>query len=364
MIYRLASPVDDSQLRKLMRETVVPGHIRIAYTREPDFFEAYRDCNDNTQVMVADDKGQIAGVSCRSIRHLLVNGKPSSVGYLSGLRLRPSAQNRTTLSRGYAFLKTLHADHQTPVYLTTIIHGNHKAQKILISGRANLPAYVPMGSYLTHICPVKRKPVSAVLQNGLQIQAATEIPPHALTDYLFREGSKRQFYPVLKPDGQANGILHSIGLGNVFVAQRAGSIAGTIAVWDQEKYKQHIIDGYSRVFRTLRPFFNLSLRAGNYHPLPKVGETLRYGAAALICIQNDDISVFKVLLRHALSIAASRGLHQFAVGLHEHDPLLPALNDVLHVVYRSGLYLVSWDDHSFYDRLEKSRIPYLELGTL
>lgn len=364
MIFRLAHQSDDPQLRKLMRETIVPGHIRIAYSREPNFFEAYRDIDDSTQVIIAEDNGQIGGIACRSIRSLLVNGKPSTIGYLSGLRLKPSAQNSTTLARGYSYLKILHADKQTPVYLTTIIHGNNKARDILTSGRAKLPAYIPMGIFLTHVCPVKRSSVPPVMQDRFQIQPATEISPQELTDYLFREGSKRQFFPVHKSNGHTSGMLRSIGLGNVFVAQTQGKIVGTIGVWNQEKSKQHIIAGYSLFLRALRPLLNLSLWARNYHTLPRVGGALRCGTAALICIQNNDIAVLRALLRHALSVAASKGLHQLAVGLHERDPLLPALNEFLHVVYRSWLYLVCWNGDSFDDAFDKTLVPYLELGTL
>lgn len=364
MIFRLANPADDLKIRNLMHETTVPGHIRIAYLREPNFFDAFRAMDENAQVIVAEDNNQIVGVACRSIRNLLVNGKPSRMGYLSGLRLRPSARNGTTLARGYAYLKTLHADSQVPAYLTTIIHGNTRARDILTSGRANLPAYAPMGNYLTHVCPVRKHPAPSGSAPAIRIESAASLPPQVLTDYLLQEGAKRQFFPVHNANGPPSGILRSIGLHNVLVAQRQGLIAGTIAVWNQQTFKQHVIAGYSPFFRILRPFLNLGLRAGNYHPLPKVGEGLRCGNAALICIQNDDRPVFRALLHHALSVAAAQGLHQLAVGLHDRDPLLPALDGFLHTLYRSGLYRVSWDDNSPNDALDPKRIPYLELGTL
>jgi hypothetical protein len=365
MIFRLAGKSDDNQLRKLMRDTIVPGHIRMAYTREPDFFKAHRDIDDNTQIIVADDDGQIAGVGCRSIRKLLVNGKPSSVGYLSSLRLRPSAQNSTALARGYAYLKTLHADKQVPAYLTTIIQGNNKARAVLTNGRANLPAYLPMGNYLTHVCPVKR---SAVLhragQAELSIQAATEVSPHELTAFLLEEGAKRQFFPVHNCNGSTSGILRSIGLENMLVARRRGRIEGTVAVWDQTKCKQHVIAGYSRSFRLLRPFLNLGLRIGNFCTLPASGKELRCSVAAVICIRDDNAAVFKVLLQHALDLAAEHGMHQLAVGMHERDPLVPVLKDFFHVVYRSWLYLVCWEDNADCGLRNNSLVPYLEPGTL
>jgi hypothetical protein len=341
MIFRLARAADDAQLRALMRDTMVPGHMTIVYAREPDFFEAYREGNDPTQVIVADDHGRIAGVGCRSIRNVLVGGTPASVGYLSGLRVRPSSQNGTTLARGYAYLKTLHADGRVPAYLSTIIQGNHKAKAMLTSGRAGLPAYIPLGNYLTHVCLVKRSAVCPPVPGELRIGAATAIAPGALTAFLLGEGRRRQFFPVCKVNGRTGGILRAIGLDNMLVAQRQGEIVGTMAVWDRSRCKQHIVAGYSRV-----------------------GEALRYGTAAVICIRDDDRAVFQALLRQALVLAAARGLHQLGVGMHEDDPLVPALRHCPHVVYASWLYLVCWEGSGFYDALDNTRIPYLELGTL
>lgn len=364
MIFRLANRTDDKQLRKLMREMVVPGHIRITYCRESDFFEAYRNIDEDSQVIIAEDNGRIDGTACRSIRNLLVNGKPSPVGYLSGLRLRASAQNRSTLARGYAYLKTLHADNRVPAYLTTIIQGNNKARETLTSGRANLPSYNPMGTYLTHVCPVKRRAVRRVAQKDIQVETGTQVSPSELTTFLHDEGARRQFFPVCESKGQISGILRSIGLENVLVAKKQDRIAGTVAVWNQAKSKQHVIEGYSPLFRMLRPILNIGLRAGNYHNLPKAGNKLRFGVTAMICVRDNDTTVFRALLCEAFAMASSLGLHQLAVGLHERDPLVPALKAFRHVVYRSWLYLVCWDDNSFQETLDKTLVPYLELGTL
>jgi len=364
MIFRLANHADDPKLRSLMRETVVPGHIKLVYAREPDFFVAYRDNDEQTQVIVAEDQGRINGVACRSVRNLLVNGKPSPVGYLSGLRLRASVRNSTALARGYAYLKTLHADQQVPFYLTTIIQGNRTAQEILTSGRAGLPSYLPIGSYLTHVCPIRKSLVPPGVQGEVQIDAASQIPMDELKDYLLREGARRQFFPVPASTGQSSGILRSIGHDHVLVARKQGKIVGTLAVWNQEKSKQHIVAGYSPFFRICRPVINLGLLAGNFHVLPRAGGVLRCGVAALICIRDNDQAVFKKMLRYAFAMASASGLQQLAIGLHERDPLAPALKDFLHVVYRSGVYLVSWEGRPSDDLLGGTLVPYLEIGML
>jgi hypothetical protein len=351
MIFRLAEPSDDSQLRALMREIVVPGHIQIAYTREPNFFNAYQDVDPCAQVIVAEENQRIEGVACRSVRQLLVNGKPRALGYLSGLRIRSSARKGTALARGYA-------------YLTTIVQGNEEAKRILTSQRATLPTYHPLGNYLTYVCPVKRRIHKPKPLKDIEITTAAQLPLQALTEYLRQEGSTRQFFPAFTPEGEPNGLLRSIGLEQILVAQQAGKIVGTLAVWDQEKAKQHLVAGYSGLFQIVRPLLNLVLRALNYHTLPRVGKTVRTASAALLCIKNNDSTVFQALLRYALSMAASKGFHHLALGLHERDPLAKELTHVFHITYCSGLYLAAWEGKDFFESLDPSLLPYLELGTL
>jgi len=362
MIFRLADTPDDAQLRELMRETIIPGHIRMIYAREPSFFAALRNTGDRSQVIVADDEGRIVGVGCRSIRNLHANGRPQSVGYLSGLRLSPVAQNGMTLARGYAYLRELHADNEAPAYLTTIIHGNDRAQEFLTSERAGLPSYIPMGNYLTYVFPVRKTPADHTPQEQLQILSGTEVPAKQLAAFLAQEGARRQYFPVCGLNG--DGILGAIGLKNLSVARQHDEIVGTMAIWNQGEYKQHVIAGYSPLFNVLRPILNLALRLQGCHSLPQAGEQLRYGTVALVCIRHDDPAVFRSLLRHTLARASSEGLHQLALGMHERDPLCKSTSDYYRVIYRSRLYLVCWDGREFYESLDKTRIPYLELGTL
>ncbi len=364
MILRLAHASDDPQLRKLMRESIVPGHIGMAYTREPNFFNAYEHSNDDTQVVVVEDDGQIVGVGCRSIRQLLVNGSPSAFGYLSGLRLSTSAQKTTALARAYGFLRTLHDENPVPAYLTTIVEGNDAAQKILTSGRVSLPSYAPMGRYLTHVVPVKRQAAPPADRRELQVRPAAEVSEHDLTTFLMEEGARRQFFPVPPHAGTMQAHPQSTGASNMLVAKKGNCVVGTLSLWDQGDYKQSVVARYSRGFRVIRPLVNALLAAKRLHPLPKVGREVRYGAAAMLCIRDSDPTVFKLLMDHVLALAAERGLHHVAVGLHERDPLMPAMRGFFHVLYRSHLYLVSWDGDAALRGLRGELVPYIELGTL
>jgi hypothetical protein len=361
MRFRLATPTDDAQLRRVMRESAVPGHIRMVYVREPSYFAGL---NDDTQTLVADEGGTIVGVGCRTTRDLLVNGRPQRLGYLAGLRLAPSARNGTALARGYAFLRQLHADGQAPAYLTTIIHGNGRARKALTSGRAGLPSYRHMGRYLTHLFPVRKHLADAEVRGPLVIRPAADVPAAELSAFLATEGARRQFFPVSSLNGRAAGVLREVGVENVLVAQADGAIVGTMALWDQGQYKQHIVAGYSPLFRLCVPLATLCLRLSGCHGLPLPGEQVRHASAALICIRHDDPQVFRALFESIMIKASSAGLHHLAVGMHERDPLGACLRRHFRVVYRSELYLVSWEEGPLCRSLDSSRVPYMELGTL
>ncbi|MBU1043646.1 MAG: hypothetical protein KJ915_04520 [Candidatus Omnitrophica bacterium] len=363
MKIRLAQTSDDAQLRKLMHKTIMPGHIKIRYAREPNFFEGVKISGEPAQVIVADNDGEIMAVGCRSINTLYVNAEPQPVGYLSGLRLMENVQNRTVLVRGYSYLKRLHNDKKTKAYLTTIIQGNDKAIRILTSKRASLPAYISMGAYLTYVLPVGSRARNNSSEQGIDIISGEQIPVNELLTFLNKEGSRRQFFPECSEN--KNSLFKFIGRENILVARKDGKIKGMFAVWNQKKFKQHIVAGYTPAFKILRPFLNIGLKLKGCRPLPSKGEKLNSAVISLVCFQADDSHIFSLLLQRALSKAAENGLHQLIIGLHERDPLCLSMKKFFHTIYRSQLYLVYWEDGiSFYNSLDKNKIPYLELGIL
>src|SRR5690348_8142448 len=130
--FELATPDDDADLRRVLAATPMEGRIAIAFRREPSWFAAAVVDGRFRQVVACRDRetGRIIGFGSRSIREVYLNGRPASVGYLSGLRVLPEHRNLGLVARGYAALRALHADGRVPFYLTTIAAGNETALKI------------------------------------------------------------------------------------------------------------------------------------------------------------------------------------------------------------------------------------------
>lgn len=309
----LARPDDDAGIRRLLANNPVPGNPPVIYAREPNYFLGCDTMGDFWQVVVARHipTGEIAGVGCRAVRTLFVNGKARRVGYLGQLRVDAKFRGRWLVHQGYRFFRELHADGRCDGYITTIIAGNSIAERLLVSAaRPSLPGYREIDRLVAVTLPVSR---------------TTEIPRFArndiAVDFLNTHGPRRQFFPVYRDEP----------------VEFVGDERGVAGLWDQSACKQTIVPGR--------------------------GE-LRMAYASFVCVRRDDAAAFDWLLDQLLALAAQRGLEYLVVGLSACDPLLPVAQRRPHIAYESRLYTVCMPgEEKFHEQLD-DRIPYVELATL
>ena len=103
IIFELATPEDDAELRSLLRENPFPGKMLVSLEREPDYFVGARVEGPFHQTIVTRDqsRGEIIGMGTRSIRDVYLNGTVQSVGYLGQLRVaRRYRRDRKAFMRG------------------------------------------------------------------------------------------------------------------------------------------------------------------------------------------------------------------------------------------------------------------------
>ena len=366
MKFALAAPAHEPQLRYLARKQAMPGWIRLAYAREPHWSAGQNVLGHVHQTIVAtDDSDSVVGCGVRAVRRAFVNGCETEIGYLCGLRSLPEARRSTGLARGYRFLRRLHeTDRRVPAYLTAIVEDNAVAMALLASGRAGLPAYLDQGRFIASAIPLGRRH-PAPPPAGIEIRAGDELPLDDLLDFLRTEGSKRQFFPVLRREDLGAPILRDLAPADFRVAMGGGRIVGAAAAWDQSAFRQTLVAGYAPALRIARPALNLALRLASRRPLPPPGQCLRFFHVAFPCIRDDNPSVFAALLERFHADHRNTPHDYFVVGLHERDPLRTALHrfPVLH--YASRLYLACWEDgRPFCDSLDPRRIPHLDTAML
>jgi hypothetical protein len=367
--FQLATRADDAQLRAVLAATPMPGRLVVSFRRDPSFFDAAVVDGAFHQVVVCRDQqeNRIVGFGCRSVRQRFVNGRPTPVGYLGSLRVLPAYRRLGLVARGYAYFRSLHHDGKAPVYLTTIAEGNDPALSTLTTGRAGLPDYAFVGRYHTVVLPIppRRRGVPC-LDATLQIREATALDRDALIAFLQVVGPARQFFPCLGPADffAPASTFRDLAPEDVLLAFRRDRLVGTLGSWNQQGFRQSVVESHAHLLGWLRPFYNAWATVSGCPGLARVGEPLRCLTAAIPTVLDDDPRVFDVLLKAALARASGGPDDYLLVGLHETDPLLAVARRLGVASYVTRLYLVSWEDgQAFRARLD-DRPSYLELGCL
>jgi hypothetical protein len=361
-----ARPDDDEALRALLRSAFMDGPMRLSLQREPDFFIGAEIGSLATTVIVARDTstGAVVSTAGRAIRRAFIDGCESPMGYLSALRTRDDVRRTTLLARGYRHIKLLHADGLVPFYVTTILDGNEEARRILTSGRAGLPAYVPYGKLRTFMLPLYglRR---CLRGGGVTRGAVPEALPGALA-CLNRYNSGLQFAPAyaLEDFGENSRMLHGLSAGDLYLCFRGREISGTMAVWNQNGFKQSVAVGYSRTLSAIRPALTLAAKFGLAPRLPRKGQSLPCLYAALISSRDSDAAVFQELLDAVLADWTNAGYVYLLLGLCDGHPFSPIVEKRSVMTIDSRIYVVYWLDSKPECLPSTGRIPHLEVATL
>lgn len=149
--FRLANAnSDDLALTELSREEMITGYGAMAISRGDSFFASLQEQYSGATVVVCYEKNDVLGMGVLAHIHASLFGETSCViGYFNQLRSRKSARGLTFLARAYRFMREECERAPRPLYLSSILEENHEVRKILESGRAGLPSYVPIARLAT-----------------------------------------------------------------------------------------------------------------------------------------------------------------------------------------------------------------------
>lgn len=364
VVFEPATAAHDASLRRLIASNAMEGEVTLAFAREPSYFLASAVQAPFHQVVVGrdTDTGALVGVGTRAVRPGFVNGGVTPVGYLADLRLEPGYRGRTVVGRAYRHLAELHRDGRARLYFTMIAEGNRLALSVLTSGRGGLPPYRDLGRFLSPAVNLRgRKP--AIDAGGEIVRGRPELRGEIVA-CLQRNLARRQLAPVYTEADFGSPWLRGLCVEDVYVARRDGRVVGVLAAWDQRAFKQTVIRAYGRRLAVARPFYNAAARLLGTARYPPAGEALRSFYASLVAIDDDALAVFRALLRALYNDHVGGGYHYFVVGLHEHDPLRPALDEYTLTPFAGRLFVVHFADGEDAWRRLDGRVPYVELAML
>ena len=357
--YHLAEQKDEAELREFISSMPMPGAISIRFERNPNFFDASAvEGNVNETLLVREGNGRLSGIGNRSEKNVYLNGSPSVVGYLSGLRVDEKHRSLKFLSQAYKELQKLHEAGNAKIYLTSIVNENERAVKVLESGRGALPKYNFLGQYFT--CVIASGKVYG--SSEFDIRLAEQADMQALINFLNKNGREKQFFPLYKECDFSTGLLKD--LDKVYLALKDGDICGCMGLWSQHSYKQLFIDSYSTAMNLIRPLYNIQAKLLKRTSLPPPGKAFNNLKVAVPLIKKGCEKAFYSLLAK-LSQEAVKQKKPLLYGLHERDPFKEIAEQLSSKVYKSRIYAVYWPDgEQTFKKLEPEFIPYLELGGL
>jgi len=334
-----ATPGDDAELRALLRRSVIPGSIRVAFTREPSLAagEGLAGARDTTVVQRQD--GAVHGMGKYGVRELNLDGGTTRVGYLGELRVDPEARHAPRVLRdGYAELARAAEAAGEACCFTSIATDNARARRVLEVGpRLGLPAYHPLGHLVTLVAPVSR-PRTAATGGARRATTRDELPMS-----LFLGERARAHHFTLAWDSATWRALerHGVAPTDFHLVEREGRLTAAAAIWDQRAFRQTIIDGYGGLLQLTRPLVNLTLTARGLPTLPPPGSTL--AQAAMLGASADTDAGWGALWTALSRQAWQQGIRWLTLARDANDPELPMLRRLLHArEYHTVLYEVAW----------------------
>lgn len=359
-VITLATAVDSREIAEVLEEEAFPGNFRIKFTRHPDAWASLQKEGDEVHTLICREKKTNVLVAMGSIafRFCYINGSTEKIAYLFNLRSRYEYRNVFPLLQGYTISKKILKE--TELLITTILNDNFHAKKLLEKKRKNMPDYISLGKYNVYALKPSRK---TKLPNGFFLNRAKESDTNELLEFLEKEGSKYQFYPVLKKENLLIKKPGSLNVKDFFLLQNSdGDILGVTAVWQQKEYKQYLLESYSGLFRLVAPL-SRGLKFLGFPTLPKAPAYLDFFTFSFWAVKNKETRLFKMLLNEVAKI--NNKFSFILIGMHQKNPFNNELNSFKKWHYGSELYLVDWNkEGKAVKRLNHEQIPYLECGML
>ena len=341
--FELAGPADDAAVRQLLARNPLPGSVELGFRREPSFAAAAEVEGGFRQTIICRElsSGMVVGVGTRSIRDRHHGGRVLPIAYLGSLRLDRDHRGGGLVARGFRFLRELDRDGRAVASFTSLASGNETAARTLLGGRAGLPVYHRLATWLTRALPLAR---CRGLDGGCDVRPARGGDLPDIVRFLNTVGPRRDlFAAVHESDFEPGGTFRGLRVEDIHLAMRAGRIVGTFALWDQTAFRQIVVERYPWRLRWLRPVLDVAAAWRGLPRLPRPGTPLRCAFGSLFVVADDRADVARSLV--AAAARAHAGTATLALlGFDARCPLAAAFPSGIGGTYETAMYLVRWND--------------------
>ncbi|MCA9407935.1 MAG: hypothetical protein H6755_06465 [Candidatus Omnitrophica bacterium] len=357
-----AKASDGLEMLQLLEQTPFEGKVSLLYTRRPDAYQSFLYEGRNMEVSVCRDlqEGKIIAIGAYVIQVVYINNKEEQVAYIFGLKgYSDYLKSHPLLHRFYAYLEENLKRNNIRFCYTTILESNHYAQRLLEKKRRIMPHYEKFGRYETFAI---RNTSRRKKHNGYVFTKASKEDLPEMVRFLNQEGSKCQFFPVVKLDDILSETFKGINTDSFYIVKQDDKIIAAGAIWDQGDYKQYIVQQYSGF---LRIFNKLQLLSALFQipSLPDPGQALKFYTLSRWAIKDNDKTIFNVFMDNLKD--HTQDYPFMLIGVHESHPLRNELMNRKHIKYSSNVYLVDWVKKiSPLTLLNTEMSSYIECGAL
>jgi hypothetical protein len=353
--FDLADQQHSEELLEILEEAEFKGRISILYTRRPDAMKSIQREGQRVMVYRCIGEDDTAGFGACAVNPMFLDGKVQQIGYLFGFRVKKNHMHFIRhLPEGYRF----HFDENKNAagFITTILEENIPARRLLEKKRKSMPLYDYLGQIRTFSMRTGQK---ARLPEGWSINRLERDEIDEMLKFYLEQGQSFQYFPVFSREDLMQG--EKIPAWDSFYILRSpeGKIAAAGAVWDQQSYKQYIIQGYSPGFTFIRPVLNLLAPLLGIPSLPKPGSVLNFFILAFFLSRDMDPLAYGMFLDQML--ASQTSYDSCSIGLHESNSLSAVIQKKRPLIYKSRLYRVIQQPAQAPDF---QGIPFIEIGRL
>lgn len=322
---RFATIADDNTIKSLLRENPMDSWVTISSEREPSYFHGTSLIGE-TYALISQEGNEIVGISACSYFPVYINGKSETIGYLGSLRVSKKFRHKVRyLKEGFRAMNEMIPKKSTvPFFFTSLANENLKARRLLESNLKGMPKYTKKGQMSTLVFSHQRGRDFGLLQQATKQDIAQIVTFYnkQACNYQLSVSLSEQWLESL--DG-SNGLLLS---DFYLVKEENGEVQGCLALWDQRKYKQSVVQNYKSPLKQIRKLYNLYAHVAQRVKLPAPQEELQHLFIAFFAYSDKKIAL--CMLQEAAKIADRlKGIQNCTLGVSSEHSLLKEFVKVL-----------------------------------
>jgi ribosomal protein S18 acetylase RimI-like enzyme len=341
--YRLASIEDNQQLLELASSTGMSGNMALRIDRYPNFFELNK-LRGKTNVYVALENDIIVGSICVSDQNVYINQGKYPLYYISDFKVAKTHRNMGIgLQLTNEVVKYLESQNADFAFLN-VSKGN-KRPFVFFSDRSHYPDFQNIGIFKTFQFIGSNKKASNSKYNIVLAEGTNEE-----LKFLNNYYSKQELACVITKD--------KIKDSSHYVVRDKNQIIAVMCIIDTMKMKQNVVLKMPLYLKYFLVIINACSKILKISKLPKENEPIQMLYVKYLALRDYDKSLISMLISHAKQCAYNKSYSFVSLTLHEKDPLIKKLPNMIKFTFYSVGMLVSMkDSKELMEKIQKG-VPF------